>query len=99
MCDRASCCADEDLRMLPNLAMRRRGHKARIWWAIALVAIGTGFAGWLHVRAGEAVASASQPSQSAAPVHVAVVERKDFPVLLNGLGTVQATNTVTVRSR
>jgi multidrug efflux system membrane fusion protein len=27
------------------------------------------------------------------------VERKDFSVMLNGLGTVQATNTVTVRSR
>jgi multidrug efflux system membrane fusion protein len=27
------------------------------------------------------------------------VERTDFPVVLNGLGTVQATNTVTVRSR
>lgn len=37
--------------------------------------------------------------QSAAPVHVAVVERKPFPVILGGLGTVQATNTVTVRSR
>jgi multidrug efflux system membrane fusion protein len=35
----------------------------------------------------------------AAPVHVAVVETKGFPIVLNGLGTVQATNSVTVRSR
>jgi membrane fusion protein, multidrug efflux system len=37
--------------------------------------------------------------QNGAPVHVAVVETRPFPVILNGLGTVQATNTVTVRSR
>jgi multidrug efflux system membrane fusion protein len=34
-----------------------------------------------------------------APVRVGVVERKDFPIFLTGLGTVQAMNTVTVRSR
>jgi multidrug efflux system membrane fusion protein len=34
-----------------------------------------------------------------APVRVAVVERKDFPIVLTGLGTAQATNMVTVRSR
>jgi membrane fusion protein, multidrug efflux system len=32
-------------------------------------------------------------------VHTTVVEATTFPVILNGLGTVQATNTVTVRSR
>jgi multidrug efflux system membrane fusion protein len=36
---------------------------------------------------------------AAAPVRVAAVARKDFPVVLTGLGTVQAMNTVTVRSR
>ena len=41
----------------------------------------------------------AQLSAQAAPVHVAIVESKTFPVVLNGLGTVQATNTVTVRSR
>ena len=48
----------------------------------------------------------SKPSQrqlvqsaQAAPVHVAVVGTSELPVVLNGLGTVQATNTVTVRSR
>ena len=38
-------------------------------------------------------------SAPAPPVHVAVVERRTFPVVLVGLGTVQATNMVTVRSR
>ena len=70
------------------------------WWLITIVVIGVGYAGWQHVRGGGAAVSASQQgSQSPAPVHVAAVERKDFPVVLSGLGTVQATNTVTVRSR
>ena len=33
------------------------------------------------------------------PVGVASVERKDVPIYLDGLGTVQAFNTVTVRAR
>ncbi len=33
------------------------------------------------------------------PVHTALAGRRDFPTYLNGLGTVQAWNTVTVRSR
>ena len=37
--------------------------------------------------------------RQAAPVHVGGRGTKPFPVVLNGLGTVQATNTVTVRSR
>ena len=70
------------------------------WLLMAIVVIAAGYGGWQHLRAGSATVSASQqPGQSPAPVHVAIVERKDFPVVLNGLGTVQATNTVTVRSR
>jgi len=88
--------------MLPKLATQWRMPRARrwIWWLITIGAISVGYAGWQHVRVAGAVVSASQhPSQSPAPIHVAPVERTDFPVVLNGLGTVQATNTVTVRSR
>ena len=42
---------------------------------------------------------AAEARQNGAPVHVAVVKTRSFPVILNGLGTVQATNMVTVRSR
>src|SRR5215471_16141669 len=41
----------------------------------------------------------AEARQNGAPVHVAAVASRSFPVILNGLGTVQATNTVTVRSR
>ena len=88
--------------MLPKLATQWRMPRARrwIWWLITIGAISVGYAGWQHVRVAGAVVSVSQqPSQSPAPIHVAPVERTDFPVVLNGLGTVQATNTVTVRSR
>jgi membrane fusion protein, multidrug efflux system len=70
------------------------------WLLMAIVVIAAGYGGWQHVRAGVGAPSAGQqPGQGPAPVHVAIVERKDFPVVLNGLGTVQPTNTVTVRSR
>jgi multidrug efflux system membrane fusion protein len=83
--------------MLSRLARPRR---MRAWLLVAIVVIAAGYGGWQHVRAGDAAAWASQqPAQSPAPVHVATVERNDFPVVLNGLGTVQPTNTVTVRSR
>jgi membrane fusion protein, multidrug efflux system len=67
---------------------------------MAIVVMAAGYGGWQHVRSGAGASSAGQqPGQGPAPVHVAIVERKDFPVILNGLGTVQPTNTVTVRSR
>jgi multidrug efflux system membrane fusion protein len=37
--------------------------------------------------------------QRRVPVQAAIVGKKDYPVFLQGLGTVQATNTVVVRSR
>ena len=37
--------------------------------------------------------------QAAVPIDVAVAEREDFPVYLNGLGVAQAWNTVTIRVR
>jgi membrane fusion protein, multidrug efflux system len=50
-------------------------------------------------QAGMPAPRAGPSAQNGAPVHVGVVATRSFPVILNGLGTVQATNTVTVRSR
>jgi multidrug efflux system membrane fusion protein len=44
-------------------------------------------------------AAAEGRSPAAVPVHVAVVSTRDVPVYLSGLGSVQATNSVIVRSR
>jgi multidrug efflux system membrane fusion protein len=60
-----------------------------------LVCVAAGYVGWRYID----TRAPLQPMAAPAPVHVAMVERRDVPVVLNGLGTVQATNTVTVRSR
>ena len=53
----------------------------------------------LLLQNGTSPPRAAEARQNGAPVHVAVVKTRSFPVILNGLGTVQATNMVTVRSR
>jgi multidrug efflux system membrane fusion protein len=84
------------------------GHDARPilqlrrWrWLLAAAACALVLIGARHLlsRDGTPRPRAAQQAQNGAPVHVAVVETRSFPVILNGLGTVQATNTVTVRSR
>jgi multidrug efflux system membrane fusion protein len=68
----------------------------------ALAAAGAWFEGYPIFKPAHRTApttSAKAPAEAAAPVRVATVERRDFPIYLNGLGTVQATNSVTVRSR
>jgi membrane fusion protein, multidrug efflux system len=54
---------------------------------------------WQASSNANGAAPIAQPKVAPAPVRVAAVERKDFPIVLTGLGTVQALNTVTVRSR
>jgi len=85
----------------------------RQWWIWILLAIVV-FAGWWYFRsrgaqannAAGAVAGGAnspgdvgQPSNMVVPVVVATAHRGDLPVYFNGLGTVTAFNTVTVRSR
>src|SRR5215470_310230 len=78
----------------------RLGTRAGRWWRrpLAMVLIAAAVVGgWLYFA--PTGAAPSRTVEQAAPVHVAVVERRAFPITLTGLGTVQATNTVTVRSR
>lgn len=63
--------------------------------AIAAAALGVlGYASWQRQPH-----SSAAPTPAAVPVRVDVASRHDFPVHLNDLGTVEAFNTVTVRSR
>ena len=78
--------------------------RLRRWrWPLAVLAcVVVAYWGWQHFASRSGTPPqprAGQQSAQAAPVHAAVVATKPFPVVLNGLGTVQATNTVTVRSR
>ena len=74
------------------------------WVLFIAVVAAAGYYGWHHFYGPEAHARAEAAKKSAArqpavPVSVAQVEKADFPVYLTGLGTVQAFNTVVVRTR
>jgi membrane fusion protein, multidrug efflux system len=71
------------------------------WPLVVVGCVAAAYVAWQHSGSSISKPSQTQRVQSAqaAPVHVAVVETNELPVVLNGLGTVQATNTVTVRSR
>jgi multidrug efflux system membrane fusion protein len=79
--------------------------KKTIWWILLIAAVaGGGYYGWQKYYSPEAVAKAQAAQKAAAhhpaiPVSISEVEKANFPVYLMGLGTVQAFNTVTVRTR
>src|ERR1700676_2264109 len=77
-----------------------------IGWVLLIAAVGAvGYFGWQRFRGPDgaktesAQKSASSPRAAPVQVTIAPVEKADFPVYLTGLGTVQAFNTVVVRSR
>lgn len=76
------------------------GHKRWAWVLVALACIPAAYVGWQKFKLGGAhgTARAASVTQSA-PVHVGVAKKGSFAINLNGLGTVQATNSVVVRSR
>lgn len=69
--------------------------------AVAVLLIALAYPAWRFLPAhGTVTPEAGLPRRSPAiPVTAEVVQRSDFPVYLNGLGTVQPYDTVTVRSR
>ena len=64
-----------------------------------LIAVSGGYVGWQHRAAASAAAAPVAAPSPAIPVSVATAERRDVPIYLTGLGTVQAFNTVTVKTR
>jgi multidrug efflux system membrane fusion protein len=64
-----------------------------------LIAAWGGYVGWEHRAAAENAAASSSAPSPAIPVSVATAQRRDVPIYLTGLGTVQAFNTVTVKTR
>jgi multidrug efflux system membrane fusion protein len=85
-----------------NLKADMNKSRTTRWILLALVVAGVGYYGWQRFH-GEDQAAASNSAQKAARsairVSVATAEKADFPVYLTSLGTVQAFNTVLVRSR
>ncbi|MBR1205727.1 MULTISPECIES: efflux RND transporter periplasmic adaptor subunit [unclassified Bradyrhizobium] len=74
-----------------------------IGWVLVIAAVGgAGYFGWQKHTDNQLAAVAAQKRSAqrpAVPVKIAPVEKADFPVYLTGLGTVQAFNTVQVRTR
>ena len=71
-----------------------------VWLIVSVLLLDAGYGAWLRFGPHGPNSAAVQPARpQPAPVRVATVEKKDFPIALTGLGTVQATNMVTVRSR
>ena len=86
------------------MAQATQWLRTRSAWLALLLLLAMALAaswGWWHLGppSGTPSQARARATPQAAPVHTAIVETKSFPVVLNGLGTVQATNTVTVRSR
>lgn len=97
-----TCEGTADLQKLTEEPERR--VRKPVWrWALAAVVLavagGTAWHYFEGARNSSRELARAQQSAMAAPVHTAVVARRDVPVYLDGLGTVQATNSVTVRSR
>jgi multidrug efflux system membrane fusion protein len=77
------------------------------WWILLLLAVVLGGVYWyFHSRGAQANGfgaasgdNGGMPQMGPIPVVVATAHRGDLPVYFNGLGTVTAFNTVTVRSR
>jgi multidrug efflux system membrane fusion protein len=72
------------------------------WLLLTSAVVVLAYFGWQRLHGPDAATKAEQksaPSASAVPVTIAPVVKTDFPVYLNGLGTVQGFNTVVVRTR
>ena len=74
------------------------------WILLIAIVAGAGYYGWHRYYGPEAIAKVEAAQKAAArrpavPVSIAQVQKADFPVYLTGLGTVQAFNTVVVRTR
>jgi membrane fusion protein, multidrug efflux system len=85
------------LEPFQNPGLTRRRHL--LVGLSIVIAVSGGYVGWQHRAATNAAAPTVAAPLPAIPVSVATAERRDVPIYLTGLGTVQAFNTVTVKTR
>ncbi len=89
-------------RQTPAPDRERRSPARFVVYALIVVGIIAGIFLWRSSRQkaqAQATAQANDASKRSVPVVVATAEQKDLPIYLEGLGSVQAFNTVTVKSR
>jgi multidrug efflux system membrane fusion protein len=74
--------------------------RRRLFVGFALCALtSTGYVGWRVRLAPSSHAATAAAAPAAIPAQVATAELRDVPLYLSGLGTVQAFNTVTIKTR
>jgi membrane fusion protein, multidrug efflux system len=84
----------------PSQKSAHRHQRYLIAGLAIVVAVSGGYIGWYYRAAPSAAAAPlAAAAQPAIPVSVATAARRDVPIYLTGLGTVQAFNTVTVKTR
>ena len=77
-----------------------RKHRGYLLASLAiLIAAWGAYVGWQHRSTTNAAAATGSAPSLPIPVSVATAERRNVPIYLTGLGTVQAFNTVTVKTR
>jgi multidrug efflux system membrane fusion protein len=88
--------ATSALRSLPTASPRRRATP----WVIAVLGIGAAFLAWRVLAPhGEREGGRGEMEKGPVPVIADAAQARDFPIYLDGLGTVQAFNSVTVHPR
>lgn len=86
------------LRSAPKRVTVRRVLARLLTLAIIASAAVAGL-NWYGTHRPGTQSTSAKTKEARVPVDVAVAEREDFPVYLNGLGVAQAWNTVTIRAR
>jgi multidrug efflux system membrane fusion protein len=71
----------------------------RKWPVIGMMLLGAGFAAYYGTGSFWAKPAPSRPPAPRVPVAAVTAERSDVPIYLDGIGTVQAFNSVVVKSR
>lgn len=89
----------QDLAGLSSQKQTRRVRRNLLAGLTMVVAVSCGYVSWHYHAAPSAAAAPVAAPQPAVPVTSATAERRDVPIYLPGLGTVQAFNTVTVKTR
>jgi membrane fusion protein, multidrug efflux system len=81
-----------------ELLTRTRSRRWLMLGLCLLVVAGIGYAIWFWPAGSTSQAARDRNANQPIPVVVSAAEQKDVPIYLDGLGTVQAYNTVTVRA-
>jgi multidrug efflux system membrane fusion protein len=84
---------------MPNLLRHKLAVYAMICACFALVLSGCGHTSADSTQTGGGGKGGRGGAQMTIPVAVATAEIRDLPILLDGLGSVEAYNTVAVKSR